>query len=350
MKKSFLVIFLYLFTNCGSEKNIEIKKIDYLSEEFAVNNQFPKEEHLILEEENKLRQEKSNFEKKFYDSINHFKEKRFTESISKFEETLRLHTSSEVYYHYAKSLKSVGRFNDSIKAFEISEKLGFENKKNLYYNLASVYSLNQNLAESVFYLKKSIDNGFKEFLFMEKDINFQFLKKNKDWNLILANLTSNKYLTKNQIQYLNNPNLKLILKNDSKNIISNQKEKTTNSEMILFNGIVFFSQKFFDEDGYFFEISKNGTSTIKNNSLLIELNFGKLNTNHPNSEVQKKYTMDEKLELEFKKEINGFVLKNDIEFMQKDFVLNKTECTFIREVNCEDCLKEYIAKGYFCSK
>lgn len=350
MKKTILAIFLYLFTYCNSEKSLDVKKIEYLNEDFALNNQFPKEDNLSLEDENKFRQTKNIFEKKFYDALNLYKDKRYTESISKFEETLTLHTSSEVYYQYAKSLKSVGRFKDSIKAFEISEILGFENKKNLYYNLASVHSLNQDLAESVFYLKRSIDNGFKEFHFLEKDDNFQYLKKSKDWILILTNLISNKFLIKNQLLYLKNPNLKLVLKNDSKSIQSNQKEKTTNSELVLFNGIVFYSQRFFDEDGYFFELNKNGTSKIQNNSLIIELNQGKLNTNHPSQEIKLNYSKPEKIELEFKKEINGFVFKNDLEFMQKGFVLNKTECTFIKEINCEDCLNEYVEKGYFCSK
>lgn len=60
---------------------------------------------------------------------------------------------------------SIGKFSEAIKAYELADILEYENKINLYYNIACAYSLSNEPEFAIKYLYLSILKGFKFFQF-----------------------------------------------------------------------------------------------------------------------------------------------------------------------------------------
>jgi tetratricopeptide (TPR) repeat protein len=161
------------------EKTTPIKK-DYLyilwvEKTREDNKKLPQVEISIREKESKSRLEKALALKK---------KKQFLESIQLFENAIDKYINAEVYYEYANVLSSAKRFQDAIKAYEISLKLEYKRPELVLYNIACSYSLLTDEENTYKYLEKAIQKGYKAFEYMEKDPDLKNVRnKNKlVWN------------------------------------------------------------------------------------------------------------------------------------------------------------------------
>ncbi len=345
--KPILIILLLFATGFCKDSTIQTVRKNYLSIEYAEKNLKPKEIESNIETKNRFMEKNSLYEKKFNEALEFYKSKRYLESVAKFEDAMNDFTEAEVYYHYAKSLKSIGSFKDSISAFEIAEKLAFENKIYLYYNMAATYSLLSDLPKSVYYLKLAITNGFQQFKHLEIDSDFSNLKKQKQWNSIYVNLVSDQLLSKTPADFIANPNRKIKLKRFSKNIFLDTKENSVSTEIELFNGIIFFTETSIDKENRESITKTQGVYEVVKDRIKINL----LPFNFKNdASIQNAESLNAlSFELLFRKELDGFLLLDLTDYESKDFLVNKKDCSFNKEVGCETCRKEYVQKGYFCT-
>jgi tetratricopeptide (TPR) repeat protein len=350
--KPILILTLSLgISECDDTKKEPI--LNFLSKDFALSRIKPKDTETSIAEQNHLNHKISLYEKNYNDALSLYKSKRYYDSILKFEEALKIYTDGDIYYHYAKSLFNIGKFNESLKAYLLAELLQFENKRNLYYNISCIYSLQSNLPSSVYYLRLSMENGLKNLKHFNSDSDMNFLKKQSNWNEILSNLESEKNLTKNPKEFFTTENKKIKLKTNSKE----SKLKTeTNSELSLelFNEIVFLKYETIDPEGYFYRITKQGTYKKTKNGLSMQFGSPFLNTNHPSEKnsihIKNKMVDKESITMNFSEELNGFVW-SESGILDKTFALSKKDCGSSKETNCagKECVSEYEQKGYFCA-
>lgn len=332
-------------------------KPNYLSLSYAFSKRVLEDENTNIADHNRLQNQISLYRKVYNDALALYKGKKFLDSVSKFEEAMNIYIEAETFYSYGKSLLSIGKFQEAIKAFEIAETLDYENKVNLYYNLACAYSLLNETESSIKYLRLSIEKGFNLFKILEVDSNLAFIRRNPRWKQILIHITSDKFLTKNPKEFLTNQTKKIKLKSSSKTYIyGNTSEDSDNIEMELFEGLAFYKEETIDKDGYFSLITMAGSYKIAKDILQIELKNGKRQTNHP-SESEKQNIEESQIqptsfELLYKENLNGF-MKNDFVIYGDDevYALNRRICAFVKEEesNCSECKKQYEQKGYFCA-
>ena len=349
------LLFIHLF--CDGQKP-SVAKPDYLTLQYAYSKNGLDESNTSIADYNKLQNQISVYREIYNDALGLYKSKKYLDSTSKFEEAMNIYIEAETYYHYGKSLMSIGKFSEAIKAYEISDILDYENKTNLYYNLACAYSLSNELESSVKYLQASLQQGFKHFNILEQDSNLAYLRRNPKWKQILIHLNSDKFLTKNPKEFLTNQNKKIKVKSNSKSFIYGTKEEdTANIEMELFEGIAFYREEVKDRDGYLSIISREGSYTIEKDSIKIQLKRGRKKSNHPSEEIRKNMELSNaqpvSFELIYKDNLNGF-MKNDFVIYGDDtvYALDKKVCAYIKDeqkTDCDDCKKQYEQKGYFCA-
>lgn len=356
MIRSLLSITILFFYSCEETPPPKAKP-NYLSLSYAFSKRVVEDENTSIAEHNKLQNQISLYRKVYNDALALYKGKKFLDSVGKFEEAMNIYIEADTYYNYGKSLLSIGNFQDAIKAYEIADILDYENKINLYYNLACAYSLLNETESSIKYLRLSIAKGFSLFKILDHDSNLAFVRKNPRWKQILTHITSDKFLTKNPKEFITNQTKKIKLKSNSKTYIYGKNEEDSdNIEIELFEGLAFYREEIIDKDGYFSVTTMEGTYKILKDTLLIDLKKGRKETNHP-SEIVKQNTdstiiQPVSFELLYKENLNGF-MKNDFVIYGDDelYALNRKLCAFIKEDNieCNDCKKQYEQKGYFCA-
>ncbi|HRG47745.1 MAG TPA: hypothetical protein PLX69_12100 [Leptospiraceae bacterium] len=352
-----LILFLFFHSHCNGEKPSAAKP-NYLSLPYAFSKAGIENDNTSIADHNKLQNQISVYREIYNDALGLYKSKKYLDSVSKYEEAMNVFVEAETYYHYGKSLMSIGKFSEAIKAYEISDALDYENKINLYYNLACAYSLSTELESSAKYLQLSIQKGFKHFNILEQDSNLSFVRKNPKWKQILINLTSDKHLTKNPKDFITNQNKKLKLKSNSKIFIYGTKEEDRdNIELELFEGIAFYREEITDKDGFLTVITREGSYRVAKDSLQIELKKGRKETNHPSETVKTNLELSTvqpiSFELIYKESLNGF-MKNDFVIYGDDtvYALDKKACAYIKDeekIECGECKKQYEQKGYFCA-
>ncbi|MBP7281992.1 MAG: hypothetical protein KBA66_10465 [Leptospiraceae bacterium] len=349
---------MFFYITCEENTNVKAKH-DYLSVSYALSKKNIENDSATIADHNKLQNEISLYHKVYNDALALYKGKKYLDSVSKFEDALDIHIEPETYYYYGKSLMSIGKFSDAIKAYELAELLEYENKVNLYYNLACAYSLSNDVESSIKYLRLSILKGFKFFQFLEQDSNLEFLRKHTKWKQVLVHITSDKFLTKNPKEFLVNQTKKIKLKSNSKNYIyGSNGEDSDNIEIELFDGMAFYKEETIQMNGELEIISRVGTYKILKDSLFIELKKGKKEINHPADSQVKGIEVSSvqpvSFELIYKDSLNGF-MKNDFVIYGDDelYALDKKICAYIKDEEksqrCEDCRKQYEQKGYFCA-
>jgi tetratricopeptide (TPR) repeat protein len=109
------------------------------------------------------------------------KKKQFSEAIQLLESAIDKYINAEVYYEYANVLSSARRFQDAIKAYEISLKLEYKRPELVLYNIACSYSLLNDEENTYKYLEKAIQKGYKAFEYMEKDPDLKNVREKNEW-------------------------------------------------------------------------------------------------------------------------------------------------------------------------
>ncbi len=356
MIRNFLFITILLIYACEETPPPKAKP-NYLSLSYAFSKRVIEDETASIADHNKLHNQISLYRKIYNDALGLYKAKKFLDSVGKFEEAMNIYIEADTYYNYGKSLLSIGNFQDAIKAYEIADVLDYENKVNLYYNLACAYSLSNETESSIKYLRLSITRGFNLFKILDHDSNLAYVRKNPRWKQILVHITSDKFLTKNPKEFITNQTKKIKLKSNSKTYIyGNKEEDSDNIEIELFEGLAFYREEVVDKDGYFSVTTMEGSYKITKDILQIDLKKGRKETNHP-SELVKQNTdlamiQPVSFELLYKENLNGF-LKSDFVIYGDDelYALNRKLCAFVKEEigECSDCKKQYEQKGYFCA-
>ena len=81
-----------------------------------------------------------------------------------------------------------GRYGDGLK---IDQRLAELRPKDptVYYNLACSYSLLKMANPSLAALRKAISLGYRDFVFMEKDPDLEFIRKNPHYKKLLSEYT-----------------------------------------------------------------------------------------------------------------------------------------------------------------
>ncbi|MBK8395019.1 MAG: hypothetical protein IPL26_07200 [Leptospiraceae bacterium] len=353
-----LIIIFAFFINCEEENSIKAKN-DYLSVSYALSKKNLENNSTNIADHNKLEVQISLYRKIHNDALALYKGKKYLDSVGKFEEALDIHIEPETYYHYGKSLMSIGKFSEAIKAYELADILEYENKINLYYNIACAYSLSNEPEFAIKYLYLSILKGFKFFSILDQDSNLTYIRKNPKWKQILLHITSDKLSTKNPKEFLTNQTKKIKLKSNSKTYIyGSNGEDSDNIEIELFDGMAFYREETVEKEGHTVIKLMVGTYKIQKDSLVIELKKGKQETNNSNdlssNGVKLSMLQPVSFELIYKDNLNGF-MKNDFVIYGDDevYALDKKNCAYIKDeekINqCDDCIKQYEQKGYFCA-
>ncbi len=109
------------------------------------------------------------------------KKKQFIESIQLLENAIDKEIDAVVYYEYANTLSSARRFQDAIKAYQISLKLEYKRPELVLYNIACAYSLLNDEENTYKYLEKAIQKGYKAFEYMEKDPDLSNVRETDRW-------------------------------------------------------------------------------------------------------------------------------------------------------------------------
>ena len=166
------IIIQILSCHFQKENAIPIKK-DYLSilwveKTIEVNKKLSQEEIFLREKESKTIIEKA---------LSIKKKKQFSEAIQLLESAIDKYINAEVYYEYANVLSSARRWNDAIKAYEISLKLEYKRPELVLYNIACSYSLLSDEENTYKYLEKAIQKGYKAFEYMEKDPDLKYVRE-----------------------------------------------------------------------------------------------------------------------------------------------------------------------------
>jgi hypothetical protein len=352
-----LVLIFFFCFNCGEEPSKA--KPDYLSLPYALSKKNAGDDKTNIADHNKLQNQISLYRKVYNDALALYKGKKYLDSVSRFEDAMNIYIEAETYYSYGKSLMSIGKFQEAIKAYEIADVLDYDNKINLYYNLACAYSLLNETESSIKYLQLSIERGFKLFHILDQDSNLSFIRRNPKWKQILTHITSDKFLTKNPKEFLVNQNKKIKLKSNSKTYLyGSNEEDADNIQVELFDGIAFYKEETVDKDGYLSVITREGTYKISKESLVIELKKGKKETNHPSSlspeDPDIAIVPPISFELIYKENLNGF-MRNDFVIYGDDglYALDKKLCAYVKDEEkkqgCDECKKQYEQKGYFCA-
>ncbi|HMV42959.1 MAG TPA: hypothetical protein PK079_14460 [Leptospiraceae bacterium] len=351
-----IILSLIFHFNCSGEGKSEKIKPNYLTLSYANSKSGYETANLSIADHNKLQNQISIYREIYNEALGLYKSKKYLDAVGKFEEAMDIYVEAETYYSYGKSLMNIGKFSESIKAYEISEALDYENKTNLYYNLACAYSLSNELESSIYNLKLSIQKGFKHFSILEQDSNLVFVRKNNRWKHILMQIQTDKLLTKNVKDFLNNPSKKIKLISQSKTINSINGEEIKTTEIELFEGIVFFKEDSIDKNNQHITLYQEGSYAIQKDKIQIELKKGKKEISQYIDNTKKVLDLLQTppltFELLYKENLNGF-MKNDFVIFGDDslFVLDKKKCAYIRDENsdCEGCKKQYEQKGYFCA-
>jgi tetratricopeptide (TPR) repeat protein len=175
----FVNLFVFVLTlSCHFQKEnaIPIKK-DYLyilwvEKTIEDNKKLSQKEISIREKESKTIIEKA---------LSIKKKKQFSESIQLLESAIDKYINAEVYYEYANVLSSARRFQDAVKAYEISLKLEYKRPELVLYNIACSYSLLSDEENTYKYLEKAIQKGYKAFEYMEKDPDLKYVREKNEW-------------------------------------------------------------------------------------------------------------------------------------------------------------------------
>jgi tetratricopeptide (TPR) repeat protein len=110
-----------------------------------------------------------------------YKGKKDKEALSKYEAAIDLYPTGEFYYNYGNSLSNVKRYEDSIKAYEISLKLDPPRPELALYNIACAYSLMNKPDNAYKYLASAVERGYNAFEYIKKDSDMANLRKQPDW-------------------------------------------------------------------------------------------------------------------------------------------------------------------------
>ncbi len=106
-------------------------------------------------------------------------------SIPLFEKALADRPDSFFYYEYGNALIDVKRYSDSIKAYEISGRLGYDKKYTLLYNSACAASLMRNKKLALKYLSEALGEGYPYVNYIKKDSDLAFIRNTSEFIRIL---------------------------------------------------------------------------------------------------------------------------------------------------------------------
>jgi len=115
------------------------------------------------------------------EGYNLYRQKQDEKAVQLYEEALAHHATGELYYNYGNSLSNISRLEDSVKAYEIANILGYIRPELVLYNSACVYSRMQNREKAYEMLAAAVDRGYNAFQYMEKDPDMEFLRSQSDW-------------------------------------------------------------------------------------------------------------------------------------------------------------------------
>lgn len=110
-----------------------------------------------------------------------YKLKKDKEAIEKYKKAINLIEDPLFYYNYGNSLSNVDKYEEAIKAYLKAWRLGYFPSCLVLYNVACAYSRLGNIEESYFYLRLAIEEGYKNFKYIETDSDLENLRKDKNW-------------------------------------------------------------------------------------------------------------------------------------------------------------------------
>ncbi len=180
--KQLLTILLLTITYSGLTAE-EIKK-DYLSYiwvKYSINkfwSKYSETQGTVQANASKLNEE----------GFKLYKAKKDADAIKKFEAAIDALPNGEIYYNYANSLSNVKRYEDAIKAYEISLKLDPPRPELALYNIACAYSLMNKPDNAYKHLASAVERGYNAFEFIKKDSDMANLRKQPDWETKLKSI------------------------------------------------------------------------------------------------------------------------------------------------------------------
>lgn len=170
-----LILFSYLLTTSCT-------KIDYFSDNYIrFLQRFPGNEFLFKDKQNRFI-EKSKILMK--EGFRLYQNQNNRAAIIKYEEALRYYPSGELYYNYGNSLANDHDYIQSIKAYRVAYSLSYPKTNIIYYNIACVYSLNNDTSNSYSNLLLAVINGYSNLYYLNEDQDLANLHKTPVWNYL----------------------------------------------------------------------------------------------------------------------------------------------------------------------
>jgi len=113
--------------------------------------------------------------------IKEYDKKNYKVSLEYVKNSIIAYPSGEYYYYASTAFGKLKNNSDALKSLEIALELKYANKDLVYYNIACNKNLLGNQEEAFSYLEKSINDGYKNVDWINKDIDLLTLRKNPDW-------------------------------------------------------------------------------------------------------------------------------------------------------------------------
>lgn len=169
---------IFLVVSCGDpsakmgKKQMPVEDI-VLSDADIYNgvkvNQFLNNKKKFISESNRL----------FLKGTDSFKNKNNPDSaIIYFKSSILKEPTGKAYYELGNVYKAQKKYDDAISSYKIAEQLDYQPFYNILYNLACVYSLQENMELSGQYLLYALQAGYHDLDFMDEDEELAFLRAN----------------------------------------------------------------------------------------------------------------------------------------------------------------------------
>ncbi|MDI7219135.1 tetratricopeptide repeat protein [Leptospira santarosai] len=169
----------------------------------AESNKYLVDKYALAKGENKDQMAKAfEFEKT---GLTFYKNKKYTDAISAYEQALDVYATGSIYYNYGNSLWNIGNLDLAIRSYEIAELLNYERKDLLYYNLACAYSLKNQKETALTYLDKAVKNGYKNLNYFFEDADLKPVLGTEGWQRRAYLISAGKQYFLSQILNLKKP-------------------------------------------------------------------------------------------------------------------------------------------------
>jgi len=110
-----------------------------------------------------------------------YKLKKDKEAIEKYKRAIDLIEDPLFYFNYGNSLSNVDKYEEAIKAYLKAMRLGYFPGYLALYNVACAYCRLGNSKEAYFYLHLAIDEGYRNYKYIQTDPDLDNLRKDKNW-------------------------------------------------------------------------------------------------------------------------------------------------------------------------